>query len=97
MTAEFPKMLYRPGSQIEIDGEQLDYLVVSSAEDEAAAIASGWKGDVVGPLDQSVKALTAYLASVTDPAEIKKLIADEKAGKTRASALAALNSRLEEL
>lgn len=97
MTAEFPKMLYRPGSQIEIDGECLDYLVVSSAEDETAAVAAGWAGDVVGPLDHSVKALTAYLATVTDPAEIKKLIADEKAGKTRAGALAALNARLDEL
>ena len=50
-----------------------------------------------GPLDGSVKDLTEYLSTIDDADAIRVLIADEKAGKTRASALAALNARLEEL
>ncbi len=49
------------------------------------------------PLDQSIPALSTYLAGVTDPAHIQKLIAAEKAGKTRRGALDALAARLAEL
>jgi hypothetical protein len=48
-----------------------------------------------GPLDQSVEKLTAYLETVTDAAEIEKLIEDEKGGKSRSGALAVLEARLD--
>jgi hypothetical protein len=46
-----------------------------------------------GPLDQSVEKLIAYLETVTDADEVEKLIEAETAGKSRSSALAALNDR----
>lgn len=44
-------------------------------------------------LDQSVEKLTAHLETVNDPAEIDRLIAAEKGGKSRAGALSALDDR----
>lgn len=49
------------------------------------------------PLDGSVPDLTAYLATIIDPAQIEALIAAERIGKTRSTALAALESRKAEL
>jgi hypothetical protein len=46
-----------------------------------------------GPLDKSVPDLTDHLETITDAAEIDKLIEAEKAGKSRISALAALDAR----
>lgn len=50
-----------------------------------------------GPLDGSVDDLTKHLEGVTDPDEVEKLIASETAGKSRESALAALEARRDEL
>jgi hypothetical protein len=50
-----------------------------------------------GPLDGSVDELTSYLAGVTDPDEVQKLIDAETAGKSRKGALAALETRRDEL
>ena len=49
------------------------------------------------PLDQSVEKLTTYLEGVSDPDAIEKLIEAETAGKSRASALAALGARRDAL
>ncbi|KQM37947.1 hypothetical protein [Sphingomonas sp. Leaf10] len=46
-----------------------------------------------GPLDQSVTKLTEYLKTVTDADQVQKLIDAETAGKSRDSALAALEAR----
>lgn len=50
-----------------------------------------------GPLDGSVDELTAYLATVSDPDDVQKLIDAETAGKSRKGALAALEARRDEL
>ena len=50
-----------------------------------------------GPLDSSVDELTTYLAGVTDPDEVQKLIDAETAGKSRKGALTALEARRDEL
>lgn len=50
-----------------------------------------------GPLDGSVDDLSTYLAGVTDPDEVQKLIDAETAGKSRKGALAALEARRDEL
>lgn len=46
-----------------------------------------------GPLDKSVADLSAYLEGVDDLAEIVALIRAEEEGKTRATALTALQAR----
>lgn len=48
-------------------------------------------------LDGSVDDLTTHLASITDADEVQKLIDGEVAGKSRKSALAALEARRDEL
>lgn len=68
-----------------------------------AAEATGWfefggaEAGEPGPLDGSVEALNEHLATVEDVAEVEKLLEAETAGKSRKSALAALNERLEQL
>ena len=85
-----------------IGDEAYDTLIVADEDERTSALKAGWSeyddmADPKGPLDGSVKALTEYLASENDADVIRKLIADEKAGKTRAGALAALKARLDEL
>lgn len=46
-----------------------------------------------GPLDGSIEALTTHLETVSDAAEVDRLIAAEKGGKSRVGALAALDAR----
>jgi hypothetical protein len=50
-----------------------------------------------GPLDGNVDELTAYLEGVDDPDAVQALIEAETAGKSRKGALAALESRRDEL
>lgn len=50
-----------------------------------------------GPLDGSVEALSAHLATVDDADEVQALIDAETAGKSRKGALAALEARRDEL
>lgn len=42
MENEFPKMLYRDGSEITVEGVGLDYLIVDNADAQAAAESDGW-------------------------------------------------------
>lgn len=101
---DYPRVLYKPGSKLTLDGVGYDTLIVDDAEAGVEARKAGWseyddmgKAAPKGPLDGSVKELIEYLVDETDPAVIRKLIADEKAGKTRAGAIAALEARLGEL
>ncbi len=50
-----------------------------------------------GPLDASIDDLTKHLDGVSDVAEIDRLIASEKGGKSRKGALDALDARREAL
>jgi len=50
-----------------------------------------------GPLDGSVDELTAHLETISDPDEVQRLIDAETAGKSRKSAIAALEARRDEL
>lgn len=78
---------------------------VAEAEHRAAAASSivVEEGTTVipstepGPLDGSVTELTAYLQTVTDPAAVDALTVSEKGGKSRSTALAALDARAAEL
>jgi hypothetical protein len=40
---DYPKALYRQGSQFEWEGLSLDSMIVDSADAEKAALADGWK------------------------------------------------------
>lgn len=101
MFPEYPKLLYRPGTEAMIERVGYDILTVTDADAEAAARKQGWgavgETHSKGPLDGSVKDLIAHLSDVDDAKVIRALIADEKAGKTRAGALAALEARLDEI
>ncbi len=44
MADEYPKMLYRDGSEIEWEGKSLNTLTVDDAEGEKAARTDGWVG-----------------------------------------------------
>jgi hypothetical protein len=50
-----------------------------------------------GPLDQSIDALTAHLATIEDVAELDRLRAAEVGGKSRKSAIKAIDARKAEL
>jgi len=39
---EYPKAIYRAGSDIVWDGHSLDFDTVNSADEEAQALAAGW-------------------------------------------------------
>jgi hypothetical protein len=49
------------------------------------------------PLDSTVEELAAYLATIDDRKAIEALLKAEQAGKTRKTAIEALNARLAEL
>jgi hypothetical protein len=40
---EFPKMLFRLGDEIELEGLKLATYIVQSAEHEAQAVVDGWR------------------------------------------------------
>lgn len=40
--AQFPRMLYRPGTALQWEGHSVDWKIVDDAEEEAAALADGW-------------------------------------------------------
>lgn len=46
---EFPKMLYREGSEIVWDGQSVDTLTVEDAAEEADAVKAGWSHKVKKP------------------------------------------------
>lgn len=60
---------------------------------------SGWGsgGGTANPLDGNVDAVTAHAGTVSDPAEIDRLIEAETAGQNRTGALKALNARKDAL
>ena len=39
---EYPKMLYRDGQDIDVNGVKVDTLIVDNADDESAARQDGW-------------------------------------------------------
>lgn len=49
------------------------------------------------PLDGSIEELAAHLATVDNPKEVERLIANEEGGKTRKGALEVLQARVAEL
>jgi hypothetical protein len=79
------------GDAARISGlETADGTVAGTADSTAEG---GVESKEPGPLDQSVADLTTHLETVTDAAEIDKLIAAEKGGKSRVTALDALEAR----
>lgn len=102
---EYPRVLYRPGSQEEAHGVSVDLLNVGSDEERDAALADGWSltptdaaGEPAAPapltlLDSPVKDIAAVLPSLTGE-ELEALRADETAGKTRKGVLAAIDAAI---
>ena len=70
--------------------------VVSGYDPDAAPGAPATDADT-GPLSGSINDLKAKLPEITDAGEIETLIAQERAGKNRDGAVAALEARKEEL
>lgn len=52
---EFPKMLYRDGTELVWEGRQLATRIVTSAEDEAKALGEGWRTIETKPAAKIVK------------------------------------------
>jgi hypothetical protein len=87
-------------------GETTDSVEISDAELKIArdvgyfefdGKSAGGEAQEPGPLDGSVEDLTAHIATIEDADEIQRLIDAETSGKSRKSALAALEARKEEL
>jgi hypothetical protein len=83
----------KPSDQAERDADEVTRLLARVAELEAQIAG----GSEPGPLDQSVEKLTAYLETVTDADEVERLLTAEKAGKSRAGAITALEARRDAL
>jgi hypothetical protein len=105
--AEYPRLLYRKGSEEEVQGRKCDLLRAESAEHEAEALEDGWETaetflaqpepePVEQPLtilDSPVKDIIAALPQLTRD-ELEALLADETAGKTRKTLVAALEQAI---
>jgi len=48
---EFPKMLYRPGADMQWDNRGVDTCVVADAQEQADELADGWFADAVALFD----------------------------------------------
>lgn len=70
------------------------YVADKAAEDGAIASAEIGTAD---PLDGSVPQLTEYLAGVEDVKELRRMRAAEVAGKTRTTAINAIDVRIAEI
>ncbi len=101
---EFPKTLYRDGSEFVWDGRPTDTFTVESAEEQEIAEGEGWQeaadyaatGTPAEPtlLDKSAKDIEPELAALSI-AELEKLKDDETAGKSRRGVLALIEAALE--
>lgn len=85
------------GSNTNLGGQALQDQGAGSdlkAAEAGAAAGGGWgAGSGVDPLVGTVPDLEAAIAKITDAGEIDRLIAAEKAGKNRATAVEALEAR----
>lgn len=100
---DFPKMLYRDGTEFEWDGRPTDTLVVTDNAEFEAAIDDGWliPRDYLGStkaevslLDKTAKDIEAELPNL-DLDALEKLKADETDGKTRKGVLAAIEAAID--
>lgn len=100
--SEYPKMLYRIGTEFVHEGKTLDSLIVNAPEEEDVARDEGF-GDLaaVGDekpakdiLDSTAPEISAALPSLSDEA-LLALLAAEEAGKTRKGVIAAINAEIE--
>lgn len=80
--------------------EDGNYVLANSAVSAAGTVGETVDdnaGQEPGTLDGTIPDITKTIADITDAAEIDKLIAAEKAGKSRSGALSALEARKTEL
>lgn len=85
-----------PPRRVETPLQPIPVVLVDPAQagqDGQQGSGSGDQQPEPGPLDGSIASLTTHLEGVTDAAEIDRLIAAEKGGKSRTGALEALNAR----
>ncbi len=102
--AEYPKMLFRIGTEFPYEGKMLDSLVVGSGDEEDVARDAGFVGLAkameaeepakVDLLDGTVAEITAALPDMDDDALLALLEAEE-AGKTRKGLIAAIKAEIE--
>lgn len=96
----YPKALYRAGSEFEWEGKSFDRIQVEDEESHEAALADGWlhPRDALDAtdatlLDQSAAKITEALPSQSDEQLIEFLDA-ERAGKSRKGVLAAIEDEI---
>jgi hypothetical protein len=104
MENEFPKSLYKDGSEFEWDGRPTDCLIVDSVDEQEAAEGRGWAeaaaylssspSEKTG-LDRNAADIILELPDLTLE-ELEKLKADEITGKTRKGLLAAIEGAIDE-
>lgn len=99
---EYPKMLFRLGTEFEHEGKMLDSLIVGAADEEDVAREAGF-GDLADAgaekpatdiLDGTAAQIADALPSLADEA-LLALLAAEEAGKTRKGVIAAINAEIE--
>lgn len=99
----FPLMLYRVGSDFIWEGRSASSRIVANEGERKAAMADGWREAadfLAGPaahktlLDENAKTIEARLPDL-DLAALEKLLADEKAGKTRKGVLAMIEAAID--
>lgn len=104
--SEYPKMLYRLGTEMSFEGKMLDTLIVGAADEEDVARDAGF-GDLARALsaepedkpagdilDGTAPEITAALPGMDDDALLALLEAEE-AGKTRKGVIAAIKAEIE--
>lgn len=102
MENEFPKALYRTGSEFEWDGRGTDSLTVADAAEQEQAEADGWAEAADYLASESGKTLLDKPAKDIEPAladlsldELERLKADETAGKSRKGVLGLIDAEIE--
>jgi hypothetical protein len=104
---EYPRVLYRDGTQEEVWGRKVDMLHVNDEDEQDAAMADGWtlrpdgneapKPDAAefSLLDEKTAVIVEHIPALTKP-ELAELLAAEQRGKTRKGVLEALEAALAE-
>lgn len=100
-TSDGPRGFWNGGELVMLEPGQSAEGTLTDA-DKATGFFNGKAADTEpasepGPLDQSVDDLTAHLETLTDADEVQKLLDAEVAGKSRKSAVAALEARRDAL
>lgn len=106
MSNEFPRVLYRGGSEVEVWGRSVDLLNVHDHDELEAALEGGWfkrpdglneepkeGGGEFSLLDETAKVIIEHLPALTGD-ELAALKGAEERGKTRSTVLKAIDEAI---